>query len=103
HITAPPVDLPSFPTRRSSDLASYLKPSGSRTSSIEPTWHSRMMGNSVAGARPAAARVSRNSAPSRPTFSSVTIGEGNVGRLGARSEEHTSELQSRSDLVCRLL
>ena len=23
--------------------------------------------------------------------------------LGARSEEHTSELQSRSDLVCRLL
>src|SRR2546421_1561045 len=26
-----------------------------------------------------------------------------VGRLSARSEEHTSELQSRSDLVCRLL
>src|SRR5206468_11929372 len=25
------------------------------------------------------------------------------GILGARSEEHTSELQSRSDLVCRLL
>src|SRR2546421_9598330 len=24
-------------------------------------------------------------------------------RLGGRSEEHTSELQSRSDLVCRLL
>src|SRR5260221_7487939 len=24
-------------------------------------------------------------------------------RLGARSEEHTSELQSHSDLVCRLL
>src|SRR6266576_5519807 len=24
-------------------------------------------------------------------------------RLGARSEEHTSELQSRRDLVCRLL
>src|SRR5206468_12391013 len=26
-----------------------------------------------------------------------------VRRRGARSEEHTSELQSRSDLVCRLL
>src|SRR5271155_4673774 len=26
-----------------------------------------------------------------------------VGRLHARSEEHTSELQSRRDLVCRLL
>src|SRR2546428_10257288 len=25
------------------------------------------------------------------------------GELGDRSEEHTSELQSRSDLVCRLL
>src|SRR5438874_9938911 len=25
------------------------------------------------------------------------------GRLGPRSEEHTSELQSRRDLVCRLL
>src|SRR3989440_3562169 len=27
----------------------------------------------------------------------------NVGVTGYRSEEHTSELQSRSDLVCRLL
>src|SRR5688572_32470253 len=26
-----------------------------------------------------------------------------VGRAGARSEEHTSELQSQSNLVCRLL
>src|SRR5438034_7808080 len=26
-----------------------------------------------------------------------------VGLIGARSEEHTSELQSHSDLVCRLL
>src|SRR5438067_6731877 len=26
-----------------------------------------------------------------------------VARCGARSEEHTSELQSRFDLVCRLL
>src|SRR5688572_32412094 len=28
---------------------------------------------------------------------------GEVGRLGRRSEEHTSELQSQSNLVCRLL
>src|SRR2546421_6763760 len=27
----------------------------------------------------------------------------NQGMIGERSEEHTSELQSRSDLVCRLL
>src|SRR5206468_11050179 len=29
--------------------------------------------------------------------------EQRLRRFGARSEEHTSELQSRSDLVCRLL
>src|SRR3712207_7361869 len=28
---------------------------------------------------------------------------GDAGRAGARSEEHTSELQSRQYLVCRLL
>src|SRR5436309_4256095 len=26
-----------------------------------------------------------------------------LGRIGSRSEEHTSELQSRENLVCRLL
>src|SRR2546428_3905401 len=31
------------------------------------------------------------------------IREGGVRDVGRRSEEHTSELQSRSDLVCRLL
>src|SRR2546428_9686558 len=31
------------------------------------------------------------------------IPSGRVGCAEARSEEHTSELQSRSDLVCRLL
>src|SRR5438034_4228246 len=30
-------------------------------------------------------------------------GEGARGFIGIRSEEHTSELQSHSDLVCRLL
>src|SRR2546428_13267860 len=30
------------------------------------------------------------------------LGGGRVLRIAARSEEHTSELQSRSDLVCRL-
>src|SRR2546427_7812366 len=30
-------------------------------------------------------------------------GSGNKGRITARSEEHTSELQSQSNLVCRLL
>src|SRR5438874_8575201 len=45
--------------------------------------------------------------PRLATASIVTIGERERAtmRLGdlARSEEHTSELQSRRDLVCRLL
>src|SRR5207249_6787526 len=36
-----------------------------------------------------------------PILTPVPIGYGSV--LGNRSEEHTSELQSRFDLVCRLL
>src|SRR5271163_5050503 len=31
------------------------------------------------------------------------LAQGQMGRRQCRSEEHTSELQSRSDLVCRLL
>src|SRR5699024_11452521 len=33
----------------------------------------------------------------------LSVGLKNSGALYARSEEHTSELQSRFDLVCRLL
>src|SRR2546428_2917436 len=38
-----------------------------------------------------------------PTASKGTFAIGGGCRHGSRSEEHTSELQSRSDLVCRLL
>src|SRR2546421_5189814 len=46
-------------------------------------------------------RTTRTTTSSRPTGR----GAGRLKRSGsrARSEEHTSELQSRSDLVCRLL
>src|SRR5690349_22088973 len=33
----------------------------------------------------------------------AVYGGSGVGEIGTRSEEHTSELQSRRDLVCRLL
>src|SRR5438034_3785037 len=42
-------------------------------------------------------RTSANSDPTSP------VGPGTPGRRNWRSEEHTSELQSHSDLVCRLL
>src|SRR5206468_7598317 len=70
--------LHSFPTRRSSDLLQAT--STTQTSESSPM------------------RAIRASGRSAPSFSgSPQDGE------KLRSEEHTSELQSRSDLVCRLL
>src|SRR5438874_13142063 len=82
--TSPRPDLHSFPTRRSSDLASL--------SSIDPrsrsTSHSRSSTSWRYGASTRSSSVSTPPRPACPT---------------SRSEEHTSELQSRRDLVCRLL
>src|SRR5438034_11727204 len=74
-------DLHSFPTRRSSDLAGPTEPGIARV----------VFGGSTGFLRsPDRGRVGR---PSKydPQL------------LRVRSEEHTSELQSHSDLVCRLL
>src|SRR5207249_6617798 len=60
--------------------------------------------------RPRVSRKATRSSPSRRTFFGGQSGSGSSveGRNGiqywrSRSEEHTSELQSRFDLVCRLL
>src|SRR5690606_41522506 len=72
--------LHSFPTRRSSDLH----------------------GAGRARARPRCPRAPRRSANDRrPGRGRHAIGLGGPRRR--RSEEHTSELQSRENLVCRLL
>src|SRR5207247_4997419 len=77
---AAPRDLHSFPTRRSSDLrASRAVVEASHPDSSQFT--------------PFASGPPKASVPNR-TFS---------GYHSSRSEEHTSELQSRVDLVCRLL
>src|SRR5207237_7232414 len=86
-----PPPLPPFPTRRSSDLG---------------------RGSAVA-ARPASAAARRAAAAAtaraagggwRPARGCGAAGPGSAwaGRR-ARSEEHTSELQSHLNLVCRLL
>src|SRR5207247_9846179 len=96
----PHTALPPFPTRRSSDLASETtatrSPRGigcsakaiarSKSSSIEfarrtPVWENT-------------ASAARSEPPREPVWDTAA-------RL--RSEEHTSELQSRVELVCRLL
>src|SRR5206468_7479178 len=87
--------LHSFPTRRSSDL--------NRFGRSRPSCYGREAARRCSAATPR--RPSRGS----PWLSSAS----RVGRCSTprpswrwrpwRSEEHTSELQSRSDLVCRLL
>src|SRR5690606_41856962 len=81
----PPRGPPSFPTRRPSDLtrsaALRTRPSAGSTAMIRPTH--------IAASWPAAVR--------RGSSTSMRL------RGERRSEEHTSELQSRENLVCRLL
>src|SRR5688572_32364833 len=72
-----------FPTRRSSDLSTNgLGPSS-------PSWVDSPVWSSAKTVRGWWASSPASSVPS-PSFSE-------------RSEEHTSELQSQSNLVCRLL
>src|SRR5206468_8768765 len=98
----PPHHLHSFPTRRSSDLLL-------ESSTTLPGQHSCLL---VGGhATPAAWCPDASGARRRPLGHSGCIGRRSAavsdsttgGSTHARSEEHTSELQSRSDLVCRLL
>src|SRR5699024_12646326 len=79
-------DLPSSPTRRSSDLLR-------EPLHLDRHGILRSPGPSLAGRQ---GRVSPAAA------ASAARGVIQSGR-GSRSEEHTSELQSRFDLVCRLL
>src|SRR5207247_11290835 len=81
------IDLHSFPTRRSSDLAK-LKPNSVSSISLSATRDQRQPRSSIHRWRSLSNSGMKNVAAS--------------GRA-LRSEEHTSELQSRVDLVCRLL
>src|SRR5207247_10838911 len=91
------LSLPSFPTRRSSDLycrrlGDYLPPrDGRAVSPDDPPDGGRGLCDARLRWRWAARPVPRE----RHVSGWPAAGE--------RSEEHTSELQSRVDLVCRLL
>src|SRR5207302_8798928 len=79
-------DLHSFPTRRSSDLTKIIFAGCC-------TWKIIVRGICSCAA------LRRTGWPEmKPVISSQP-----VRRSAARSEEHTSELQSRENLVCRLL
>src|SRR5699024_12474652 len=91
-LSACPRDLLSFPTRRSSDLCADQV----RQDRARRRQHRRAAG---AAASPSARAARRHG----------VSGSHGGAQSGAdhwrtdRSEEHTSELQSRFDLVCRLL
>src|SRR5690606_39417609 len=93
-VHAHPSSPPSFPTRRSSDLRTQRP-------------HHRIQRREVV-----LHRVEDAQRPQRGTRTEPVDGQGRVARpvrgllvtVGSwRSEEHTSELQSRENLVCRLL
>src|SRR5206468_8620654 len=99
----PPPALHSFPTRRSSDLGLCILAAAAAAVSFtaqyrmaDATRHLPAIAALEAAIPDAAALV----------FACLGIALALHGRRAlrarARSEEHTSELQSRSDLVCRL-
>src|SRR3989440_8343973 len=74
----------------------------------EPDWFSKRTACGVAElpiTRSSPATVPTHNSPWRSTCSAYTVSSLRLvgSRSLRRSEEHTSELQSRSDLVCRLL
>src|SRR5690606_41697169 len=87
---------PSFPTRRSSDLATAVGAGAwSAGGAAAPGAGGRLRG---AGAVVGGAAPGGRGRAGRPGVAGDAR-----GRDGGRSEEHTSELQSRENLVCRLL
>src|SRR5438132_7802005 len=78
----PPATL--FPSRRSSDLGRPMKYSSSSGVGIE-------------------AEQAWRATTSAPQAFAVRAASRQLAPVSQRSEEHTSELQSHSDLVCRLL
>src|SRR5207253_11034507 len=89
--------LHSFPTRRSSDLAARFE-----ISATGPLFGPRMTEPSGVPAE-IERRVLAAAGTSAEELNSARTVKYSGGRRPLRSEEHTSELQSRGHLVCRLL
>src|SRR5699024_12729905 len=92
-ISSPPHHrhLHSFPTRRSSDL-------------LSPRLQGNQQKNCVQrGGYRGGDRQSRHPQGLCEYHAQTQVGQNGNGPGHQRSEEHTSELQSRFDLVCRLL
>src|SRR5690606_42136053 len=75
-----------------------ISPTASDSGAVVAT--SRAPDSSVTASEPCTARVRRAPPELRTSTASSTVVPGSTAY---RSEEHTSELQSRENLVCRLL
>src|SRR5206468_12189519 len=97
----PPPHPHSFPTRRSSDLSrrkrSSVAPPVPGTFASQAFMYRREKVSKRCQFAPGPGEIVGSTKP--PMDSTMLSSAPNI----PRSEEHTSELQSRSDLVCRLL
>src|SRR5207253_8911448 len=96
--SAPHRDLHSFPTRRSSDLAR----ADFGQAAISPIWWSGPFRLQPGGRELQRTSVRTQATTGLRTLLPHFVHVFKVSRH-SRSEEHTSELQSRGHLVCRLL
>src|SRR5205823_15114507 len=100
---APRHDLHSFPTRRSSDLVTPAQNFSGEQATVQ--WTVQNSGASVwAGTHYWVDQVYLSPDPTFIASRATSLGgfvHDNTVPLGARSEEHTSELQSLAYLVCR--
>src|SRR5699024_12153229 len=97
-----PRFLRSLPTRRSSDLSGHGPSFGDAARSASPGARTPLAAGAAASADGAEQRrqgAVQLALPVRPAVGAAGVEVG----VDGRSEEHTSELQSRFDLVCRLL
>src|SRR5690606_41720057 len=95
------LHLHSFPTRRSSDLFIGVTTGQSSIMRVFPVW-ARLLG---LDAELTGVDLPLDAAPDvyRRALVRLRDDPSCAGALVTRSEEHTSELQSRENLVCRLL
>src|SRR5207249_9558421 len=93
--------IPSFPTRRSSDLARIALMPGDPSQIIDSEGNPSPLDAQLVAIMKSGLIRRMSVAQTHQACLEESIKD--FGLLPTRSEEHTSELQSRFDLVCRIL